>query len=284
MYELQHGAFETDLAAHYGATGVFSGAGGDSVFYQGRADLAVTDYLRSHGFDRGLLSTAMDAARIARKSIWSLLWQAIRHHVLDPEWDPISMAKPLTRAIVSKELVDTAKRNRRLIHPVLTPEMMRGVAPGILWHVMSLSMPAAYYSSFMRSGYAERTLPLLAQPLVELCLRIPTYVLIRSGRDRALARRAFANDLPAEIVRRTAKGRADQNARNILDANLPFVRELLLDGMLVRQGFLNRDGLDLYLRRESSPADFQYNEILHEHLCTEAWLRSWTTSSSVTPD
>jgi asparagine synthase (glutamine-hydrolysing) len=283
MYELQHGSFEADLAARCGANALFSGAGGDSVFYQARADLAVTDYLYSHGFDRGLLLTAMDAARIARKSIWWLLWQAVRSRVLEPEWDPISMAKPLTRTIVSGDLVEAAKRNKRLTHPLLTPEVTRGVSPGILWHVMSLSMAPAYYSSFVRSGYPERILPLLSQPLVELCLRIPTYVLIRSGRDRALARRAFAADLPAEIVRRYAKGRADQHYRNILDANLPFVRELLLDGVLVQKGFLNRANLDLYLTRDRSPADFQYNEILQEHVCTEAWLRSWATSSSAPP-
>ena len=107
--------------------------------------------------------------------------------------------------------MEAAKRNKGLTHPWLTPESTRGVSPGILWHVMSLSMPPAYYSSFVRSDYPERTLPLLSQPLVELCLRIPTYVLIRSGRDRALARRAFAADLPAEIVRALPKGRADQH-------------------------------------------------------------------------
>jgi asparagine synthase (glutamine-hydrolysing) len=283
MYELQHGSFEADLAAQRGASGLFSGAGGDSVFYQARADLAVTDYLFSHGFDRGLWLTAMDAARVARKSIWSLLWQAVRSRVLKPEWDPIAMAKPLARTIVSSDMVEVAKRNKGLTHPWLTPEATRGVSPGILWHVMSLSMPPAYYSSFLRSGHPERTLPLLSQPLVELCLRIPTYVLIRSGRDRALARRAFADDLPPEIVRRYAKGRADRNSRNILDANLEFVRELLLDGVLVKKGFLNRANLELYLTRDRSPADFQYNEILQEHVCTEAWLRSVATSSCGTP-
>ena len=119
-------------------------------------------------------------------------------------------------------------------------------------------------------------MPLLSQPLVETCLRIPTYVLIRSGRDRAVARQAFERDLPSEIARRQAKGRADQHVRNILDANLDFVRELLLDGVLVKRGWLNRAALELYLTRERSPADHQYSEILQEHLCTEAWLRRWS--------
>jgi asparagine synthase (glutamine-hydrolysing) len=278
VYELEHGTFENQLAAQRHASGLFSGSGGDSVFYQARADLAVTDYVFDHGLRRGLLGTAIDAARVSRKSVWSLLYQAIRDRVRQPEWDPIAIAKPLPRTIVTPEVVQLAKRNKGLTHPWLTPEAARGVAPGILWHIMSLSLPPAYYSSFRRSDHFERTMPLLSQPLVELCLRIPTYLLIRTGRDRAVARRAFASDLPAEIVRRSAKGRADQHYRNVLDANLGFVRELLLDGLLVKRGLLRRESLELYLSRERSPADFQYNEILQEHLCTEAWLRSWLTS------
>lgn len=61
------------------------------------------------------------------------------------------------------------------------------------------------------------------------------------------------------------------------------MRELLLDGVLVRKGLLNRANLELYLTRDRSPADFQYNEILQEHVCTEAWLRTWISSSSAIP-
>jgi len=279
VYEIEHGRFEGELAAQHGADGLFSGAGGDGVFFQARADLAVTDYLLAHGLGAGLMRTAIDAARVSRRSIWPLLWQAVRMRMLKPEWDPVAAAKPVERTIVSSDLVDAARRNKGLTHPWLTPADTRGVPPGILWHIMSISMPPAYYSSFQRDSYPERTMPLLSQPLVELCLRIPTYVLIRSGRDRAVARRAFERDLPPVIVRRQAKGRADQHVRNILDANLDFVRELLLDGLLVQRGFLNRAALELYLTRERSPADFQYTEILQEHACTEAWLRSWTTTS-----
>jgi asparagine synthase (glutamine-hydrolysing) len=275
LYELQHSHFEASLAAKHGASALFTGAGGDSVFYQARGDLALSDFVLDHGLGRGLLATAVDAARVSRQSIWPLLWQAVRQRVWPPKWDPIAMAKPFQRTIVTPAVVEAAKRNRRLSHPWLTPENTVGVPPGTLWHIMSLSMPPAYYGSFRWSADLERILPLLGQPLVELCLRIPTYHLIDGGHDRALARRAFQSDLPRQIVGRYAKGRADQSLRNILDANLPFVRELLLDGLLVRNGLLDRANLEVYLSRDHSPADFQYNEILYEHVSTEAWLRKW---------
>jgi asparagine synthase (glutamine-hydrolysing) len=188
------------------------------------------------------------------------------------------MTRPFQRTIVTAAVVEAAKRNPRLSHPWLTPESVVGVPPGILWHILTLSMPPAYYGSFEWSGHLETVFPLLGQPLVELCLRIPTYHLIRGGHDRALARRAFAADLPRQIVRRYAKGRADQSFRDLLDANLPFVREILLDGLLVRRGLLDRAALELYLSRDSSPADFQYTEILHEYVCIEAWLRKWVVN------
>lgn len=281
MYEIERGDLEGELAAQYGASSLFSGAGGDSVFYQARADLAVTDYLFEHGFDKGLLRTAIDAAQVSRKSIWPLLLGAVRSRLFQAPWDPVAMAKPLERTIVSAEVIEAAKRDKSLAHPWLAERVTRGVPPGILWHVMSISIPPAYYPSFLRGPYPERTLPLLSQPLVEACLRIPSYTLIDSGQDRALARRAFANDLPPEIVRRRAKGRIDQHVRNLVDANLEFIRELLLDGLLVQRGLLNRQALERYLTR-GSPADFQYSEILQEHVCTESWLRRALTNASVT--
>jgi len=280
IYELEHGSTEGTLAERHGANGLFSGAGGDGVFFQARAELAVTDYLFQHGVRAGLLHTAIDAARVSRKSIWPLLWQAARARLFEPPWDPVKLAKPFERTIVNADVLAAIERDDSFAHPWLTPEVTRGVPPGILWHVMSVSLPPAYYNAFRRGVYPERTLPLLSQPLVELCLRLPTYLLITRGFDRALARRAFEPDLPEEIVRRQAKGRADQHVRNILDANLELVREMLLDGLLVSRGLLNRKALERYLTRASSPADFQYSEILQEHLCTEAWLRTWVTTSS----
>jgi hypothetical protein len=64
-----------------------------------------------------------------------------------------------------------------------------------------------------------------------------------------------------------------------VDANLDFIRELLLDGLLVQRGYLNRAALERYLTR-GSPSDYQYSEILQEHVCTESWLRRALTTAS----
>lgn len=273
MYELEHGELELQLAQQKGANGLFSGSGGDGIFYQARAELAVADYFFEHGFGSGLLRAAVDAAQVSRKSIWPLLAKAIRARVLPKRFNPVAESGRPERTLVNADVLKSAAGKVELDHPWFTKQATRGVAPGILWHVSTVSIPPVYYSSFAPEAAPERTTPLLSQPLVELCLRMPAYLLIRSGRDRAIARKAFAADLPEAIVKRTAKGRIDQYLRNILDANLEFVREFLLDGILVSKGLLNRENLELYLSKERSPADFQYTEILQEHLCMEAWLR-----------
>jgi asparagine synthase (glutamine-hydrolysing) len=275
MYELEHGRFEGQLAAEREANALFSGAGGDGVFFQTRADLAVSDYLFDHGVGRDLLRVAVDAARISRKSIWPLLLNAVRARVLPPQWHPLRQPGRPERTLISQDVLQSARKDARLLHPWFANRPLGTVPPGILWHVISVAGAPMYYSSFDSGPYPERTLPLMSQPLVELCLRTPTYVLIRNGMDRATARRAFASDLPPEIVKRRNKGRIDQHLRNVLDANLGFVRDTLLNGRLVKERLLDVRNLEMYLTKERSPADFQYAEILQEHLCIEAWLSRW---------
>jgi len=278
MYEVEHSRFEGELAAERNVKGMFSGSGGDGVFFQTHAELAVTDYLFDHGLGSDLLRVAVDAARVSRKSIWPLLVNAVRARVTPTQLHPLKMAGRPNRTIVSQDVVNAGKRNPGMVHPWFANRPTRGVPPGVLWHSMTVGAAPAFYPSFEAGPYPERTMPLLSQPLVELCLRIPTYVLIRNGMDRATARRAFAPDLPPEIIKRRNKGRIDSHIRDVLDANLNFVRDMLLDGRLVKEGLLNRRSLELYLTRERSPADFEYSEILQEQLCVEAWLSRWLDS------
>jgi asparagine synthase (glutamine-hydrolysing) len=275
LYEVEHAQYEALLATEREAKGSFSGSGGDGVFFQAHADLAVSDYLFDHGMGRDLLAVAVDAARVSRKSIWPLLINAVRRRLIPMQLHPLRMGERPERTIVSQEVLNAARRDPKLIHPWFADRRARGVPPGILWHALSVAPAPAFYPSFDAGLHPERTMPLLSQPLVELCLRIPTYVLIRNGMDRATARRAFAPDLPPQIIKRRNKGRIDQHIRDVMDANLNFVRDMLLNGRLVGEGLLHRRNLELYLTRERSPADFQYSEILQEQLCVEAWLSRW---------
>ena len=74
---------------------------------------------------------------------------------------------------------------------------------------------------------------------------------------------------------RHAKGDADLYVKRTVNHNIAFVRELLLEGLLVDRGLLDRRKLEQALSDDPSRLSVTIGEIIH-HLATEAWLRSWT--------
>jgi len=243
---LQRQPFQARLASETNAQAIFTGTGGDGLFFQARADLAIRDFAKSRGVRPALLSVALDAALVSRRSVWPLLAAAFR---------------------------DTERRDGPRSLWLQSADV---VGPGKRWQIASLASAPAFQDPLGHADDPERTHPLLSQPLIELCLQIPTYVAIQGGWDRAIARRAFSSSLPSAIVQRRAKGSITQFSTALLDRNLPFVRELLLDGILVRERILDRARLEHWLSGSHSLSDRASSEILHTQLSAEAWARRWS--------
>jgi asparagine synthase (glutamine-hydrolysing) len=279
-YDLEQGPMEIEVAASRNATALFSGAAGDGLFMQPRAELAVADHLYRRGLGAQVMGVALNAARITKTSMWPILKQGLREHFERPARARY-IEMDTRRTLIPAAVLESASSDDTALHPWLAAA--DDVSPGLRWHILCLAVPPAFYDCFARGREVERTFPLLSQPLMELCLRIPIDLWISGGRDRSIARRAFANDLPAAIVWRTAKGSIDRHGRKLFDANQPFLRELLLDGALVQRGLLDRARLAAALTPGRAQQSYEYNELLRQHLCTEVWLRRWSaaTTSSV---
>jgi asparagine synthase (glutamine-hydrolysing) len=279
IYDLVHSPIEARIGADKAATGAFSGAGGDGLFVQARADLAVVDYLRHFGFRPGVLGVALDAARINRASVWRMLYEGVLRHWKRPSRNVLAEFGG-RRSVIPPEVYERARNNQSLFPPWIRDAEV--LTPGLMWQIVCLSIPPQFYESFGGATAVERTPVLLSQPVMEACLRIPTYVWITGGRDRSIARRAFTDVLPQQIVRRTQKGLVDRYNRRMLDRNATFLRETLLDGLLVKAGLLDREKLEEFTSAGASSEGFEYNEVLRHHLCTEIWVRRWSalTSSS----
>jgi asparagine synthase (glutamine-hydrolysing) len=280
IYDLVHSPLEVRVMGDHGATGAFSGAGGDGLFMQARADLAVVDYLRHFGLGLGVMGVALDAARINRSSVWSTLYAGVLRHWKGPSRDVLSEFGG-RRAVIPREVYERARNDYSLLPPWIREA--ESLTPGLMWHVLCLSIPPQFYESFGGPTTIERTPVLMSQPVMEACLRIPAYVWITGGRDRSIARRAFTDVLPQAIVRRTQKGLADRFNRRMFDRNAAFLREMLLDGLLVSEGLLDRAKLEEFTDIGSTSEGFEYNQVLRHHLCTEIWARRWaavTTSSA----
>ena len=271
LYYLEAGRSEVQVAHDKDVSAVFDGAAGDCVFYQTEARFAPTDYVRMHGIGPRFVKVALDAALLEKRSLWSMLVGGMRDGILRRPWKPYERIRE-GKSLLNFDLFD-AFDGDDLLPPVV--KAAHGLPPGKLFHLFSCALPFPYYDPLGNEDDPERLHPLGSQPLVELSLRIPIYVLISGGRDRSIARRAFARDVPREIIWRRTKGGISDYARGILQANMDFVREMLLDGLLVKEGLLNRQALERCLAGSDTFIGSEYVEI-QQHISTEAWLRSWS--------
>jgi asparagine synthase (glutamine-hydrolysing) len=251
-----------------GATAVFSGDGGDMVFFRGWPQLAVIDYAHCHGLRLELVRQALGAAYPAQLSVGRLLLDAVKHGVLGRPWSLTPFIFDHYR-LITDEVVQSAWQVD-FLNPWNVPA--GSLPPGKRLHAFSVSRPSLFRDPLPDTAELDFINPLMSQPLLELCLRIPTYLHATCGKDRAIARAAFAADLPAEVVQRTWKGSADRHLRDMLVNNIAKVRELLLDGELIKEGILDRKRLAGALSLAPTRDASHVTEIFG-YLSTEVWLR-----------
>ena len=258
---------DASVAAEHRAPAMFTGTGGDQLFFQARCTWPAADYLNARGLDSGFFSAALDAARLGRVSLLQAMWRAIldqrrRSGTADRTAQFATLARP--------EALDAVPCFDRYVHPDLPAAFDLPI--GKFNQLQDLIDPIGYYDPYLREAAPELVSPLLSQPVLELCLALPTWLLTKGGRGRALARRAFACDMPPEICNRLSKGGMQEHVATVLHRNLPLARGLLLDGHLVRQGILDRSRVEAALRGRLSAPGGHLSEI-HECIAIEAWLQ-----------
>jgi asparagine synthase (glutamine-hydrolysing) len=209
----------------------------------------------------------LDAARLGLVSLPRSIWRAVRDRRHGgQEADPASQFSTLA----NREALDAVPRLERYVHPDLAGATDLPI--GKFNQVQDLLIPFGYYDPYLREAAPELVNALMSQPILELCLAIPSWRLTQGGRGRALARRAFARDMPSEITNRFSKGGMQGHVATVLQRNLPLARSLLLDGQLVRQGILDRSRVEAVLANRSSASGGHLSEV-HECIAIEAWIR-----------
>jgi len=163
----------------------------------------------------------------------------------------------------------------RFVHPWL--QQVEHLPIGKLAPIAILTQEMPYEMPFVRRTDPPITRPLVGQPVVECSLRIESFLNVTDGWDRAIARLAFADVLPQEIVRRNTKGSPSETIREVIDKNAALIREMLLDGILVKERLLDPKQIEAALPIVPSK-EVANKTALMQHLYTEAWLRHWTTN------
>jgi asparagine synthase (glutamine-hydrolysing) len=263
-------ATDARLASAHSAAALFSGAGGDPLFFEFRRWWPAADYLRLKGLDRGFAAAALDAARLGRVSVWKAATLAVSELV----WPCVVARESITPSggFFGEALRQRDLQPERFVHPHL---LRPNLPVGKHMQTASLMHPLGHYDPFEQAAAPELVNPLLSQPLVELCLGLPTYLLTQGGRGRALAREAFASELPVQIATRRSKGGMEEHLKEILNSNLDVARGVLLDGQLVRRGLLARAAVDAVLSGTPTTLPGSLGHI-HTFIGIELWLDRWT--------
>jgi asparagine synthase (glutamine-hydrolysing) len=269
---LRHSSSQGRIADETASTAIFSGTAGDQVFFYGPVMLAAADHLRRYGIGRKFVEYAAKIARRNKFSLWSVISTALQDRLEVPRYDPVRDGEAPNK-LITREAVEEADDSGEIRHYWMP--YTEGVAHGKLWHVLVTDCLQDLRDPLGGPGYPERVQPLNSQPLIETCLRVPTYVLTHEGWSRAAARTAFAGELPPGIVSRVSKGYIDSQHADLLLRNLALVREWLLDGELASRGFIDRRKLETILTPEGVRLSPLAGEILCEHLSYEAWLQTW---------
>jgi len=264
---LGSGRIDAEVADEHGARAMFTGVGGDALFFQIPGTWPAADYLSVKGFDRGFLPACLDAARLGRVSLLESIKRALadqRHRT-----GPLNGWGEFTK-LMRRDALDGVRHPERYVHPELFDAADLPI--GKYNQFRALIDACGYYDPYLREAAPELVSPLLSQPVIEFCLATPTWLLTQGGRGRGLVRRAFAGDIPREIAARQSKGGMEEHVAAILGRNLAFARSLLLDGQLVRRGLLDRNKVEAALAGRLSALG-GYPAEIHECIAVEAWLQ-----------
>lgn len=259
------------LAESIGADAVWDGQGGDHIFYQMKVSLGAADYVSRRGLRPGLLRAIADAARRTGEPYASVLRDAIRLGRSRAKWVPQAF---LDRKIyfLSQEI-----RQQSLLGYVSHPWAFDAerIPKGKQYQILLLAELLNRSRVMPSLEYRPEHHPLQSQPLMEACLRVPSYELVRGGRHRALARDAFSDCLPKDVAQREDKGEISHFATELVRSNEAFICERLLEGILVREGLVDRPELESILVKHE-PMRVEHYLPLLACLACELWAQNWT--------
>jgi asparagine synthase (glutamine-hydrolysing) len=253
-----------ELAADARTDAFFSGGGGDNVFCYLQSVLPVIDAALRRGIGGEALGTMSDMALLAQVSVWEVAAKTLR-----------GLVRRRAHAWKRQDGLLSAEASRDLPMPFGHPwlDAPPDALPGKRAHVRALTGVQNHLEGHGRLHHSPIVSPLLSQPLVEACLSIPSWLWCTGGRNRAIARAAFRDKLPAAIIERRTKGAFDGYCAQIVAANHRLIREMLLDGALVRHRLVDAPVVEALLRSTQTSGEAVAR--LLTLVDVEAWAAEW---------
>jgi len=246
-------------AVHYGANSFFSGAGGDTVFGYITTAAPAVDAFMAAGVSTGLRSIA-DLSTFHQCTYWKVGHLALKKMLRSPQQynADLSMVSPRLH-------IPEPDLHPWLVYPPHT-------LPGDRQRIADLSATQAYKDTGLRSFVKPIRMPLLSQPVIETCLRVPSWMWFHNGQNRAVARQAFSDRLPQKVITRKSKGTLTAYLGALHRRRKHEITDFLADGELQAHGLVDADALRRLEACEQLPDDNSFMRLFQ--LCAlENWVR-----------
>ncbi|WP_034161479.1 asparagine synthase-related protein [Sphingomonas sp. ERG5] len=253
-----------EQAAALGCDALVDGGGGDNVFCSLQSASPAADCLLDLQGRPDFWRLCGDIGRLAETSRWTVAWRAFHRsrRARQPSHWPTDLrflhidAKPLAATAID--------------HPWLDEDAL--ALPGRAGHIAMLVAAQGYAEDGPHGTKHNAISPLVAQPLIEHCLRIPSWHWFANGRNRAAARRAFAALLPTEVAWRESKGSPDSLLARLFETNRALLRDHLGDGLLATARIIDRDAVIAAIDDPRPAHGTGFGRIL-QLADTESWAR-----------
>jgi asparagine synthase (glutamine-hydrolysing) len=148
--------------------------------------------------------------------------------------------------------------------------------------IFELSATQFFRDSCPRSLSRSVRMPLLSQPVIEACLRVPSWMWFSGGQNRAIARHAFSDVLPSTIFARKSKGTFTAYLGALYRRKIGGMLDFLLDGELQSRDLLDANALRQLVRGEMPRGASSFMRIFQ--LCAvENWVRQQSQPAERTP-
>jgi asparagine synthase (glutamine-hydrolysing) len=257
------GQLAKDVAGAIGADAYFSGNGGDHVFCFLQSATPILDCLRARRPLLEILAAYENVGLLTGCSLGEALgslWRRSRR--------PVRYSWPLTGDLLFADPVACPAT-----HPWF--DCPDDALPGKAFHIAMLArMQEDMEAPFPIDG-PPMIAPLMAQPVMETCLAIPSWKWISGGRNRSIARDSFRKRLPQEIVDRRGKPGPAKFSFEILKAFEHRLKEMLLDGLLAQQRIIDRQKVEAACDAIATLDGTQGRRLL-QLADAESWCRHWS--------
>jgi asparagine synthase (glutamine-hydrolysing) len=250
-----------NAAEMQGVNSLFSGGGGDTIFCYLRSAAPAADALRACGLAEGY-KAIVNLSKLHGCTVTKAARLTLRKLYLNPKapYKPDYLLLSRTDEIPPLEL-----------HPWFS--VPSNALHGDRERILDLAGNQLFGDSTLRASGRRVRFPLLSQPVMEACLRVPSWMWISGGRNRAMARSAFSKQLPYEVLNRRSKGTFMNYTFAVYRKNKETISRFLLDGHLCSRGLLDPHKLNRFLESPLPVRDRSFMRIFD--LCMiENWIRN----------